>query len=125
MKYILFTFLLLFSSQSYCQLKGAIKQENVPDHFNEERKTENSSITSIAKNNALKMKKSLKLNDKQHSELYKILLEYETQVEKTTSSNLSKKDQYTKLNKLNMAKQDKLKAILTPEQYKAYMLSFP
>jgi len=71
------------------------------------------------------MKKTLKLSEKQYGDLYKALLTYETDVEKTSQSNLSKKDQFDKMNKLNISKQEKLKAILSKEQYHAYIMSFP
>lgn len=115
----------MLSFSLFGQLKGAVPQSNAPEHINKERKVEDQSATSLAKNNAAKLKKSLKLTDKQHTDLYKVLLEYETNVEKTTNSKLAKKDQFNKLNQLNMAKQDKMKAILTKEQYHAYIMSFP
>mgnify|MGYP007117551728 FL=1 len=125
MKIIFFIFLSILTNQMFGQLKGAVPQADAPSHINEQRKEENKGAASLAKNNAAKLKKSLKLTDKQHEDLFKALLDYETNVEKTTKSKLSKKDQFNKLNQLNMAKQDKMKAILTKEQYHAYIMSFP
>ncbi len=122
--FILLT-IFFFQSNGFCQLKGAVPQPEVPAHIKEERKPENISSVSLAKNNAAKMKKSLKLTEKQYNDLYKVLLEYETNVEKTTKSKLSKKDQFSKMNQLNINKQDKMKLILSKEQYHAYIMSFP
>lgn len=125
MRILFFLLFVIHSTQIFGQLKGAVPQSSAPSHINEERKEENKSAVSLAKSNAAKLKKSLKLTDKQHDDLYKALLDYETNVEKTTKSKLSKKDQFNKLNQLNMTKQDKMKTILTKEQYHAYIMSFP
>ena len=117
--------LFFWQLEGFGQLKGAVPQSEVPEHLKAERKPEDKSAASLAKNNAAKMKNSLKLSEKQHNDLYKVLLEYETGVDKTNKSKLSKKDQFGKMNQLNLVKQDKMKLILTKEQYHAYIMSFP
>ncbi len=124
-RFYFFVFLLLMSNFAFGQLKGAVPQQSAPAHINEERKAESSTPASAAKNNADKLRKSLKLNEKQYNELYKALVEYETGVDKTTKSKLPKADQFKKMNQLNLARQNKLKTILTKEQYHAYIMSFP
>ncbi|MBK8518726.1 MAG: hypothetical protein IPL55_21305 [Saprospiraceae bacterium] len=125
MRIIIYLCMMFMSFEIFGQLKGAVPQSTVPEHINDDRKVENNSAKSAAKNNADKMKKTLKLSEKQYGDLYKALLTYETDVEKTSQSNLSKKDQFDKMNKLNISKQEKLKAILSKEQYHAYIMSFP
>ncbi|MFZ1561566.1 MAG: hypothetical protein WAT37_16650 [Saprospiraceae bacterium] len=124
-RFYFFVFLLLMSNIAFGQLKGAVPQETAPAHINEERKTTSSTPTSAAKNNADKLRKSLKLSEKQYNDLYKALVEYETGVDKTTRSKLPKADQFKKMNELNLVRQNKLKTILTKEQYHAYIMSFP
>lgn len=116
---------LVFSQLAFGQLKGAVPQADVPAHMNKERKVVSNTPASIAKTNADKLTKSLKLNDKQHKDLHAALLEYETNVAKTNKSNLSKKEKFNAINKINQKRQSSIKTILTPEQYKAYIYSFP
>jgi uncharacterized protein YlxW (UPF0749 family) len=125
MKLFFFILTVLLSTNAIGQLKGAVPQESAPSHINEERKTASSTPASAAKNNADKLRKSLKLSEKQYNDLRKALVEYETGVEKTTRSKLSKADQFKKMNELNLIRQNKLKTILTKEQYHAYIMSFP
>jgi hypothetical protein len=125
MRIFLLLALLIIAQQGFTQLKGAVPQSSAPAHIKGERKPDDNSAVSLAKNNAAKMKKSLRLTDKQHADLYAVFLEYETGVEKTAKSKLSKKEQFDKMNLLNSKKQEKMKAILTKEQYHAYIMSFP
>lgn len=124
-RFYFFVFLLLMSNIAIGQLKGAVPQESAPSHINEERKPTSSTPASAAKNNADKLRKSLKLSEKQYNDLHKALVEYETGVDKTTRSKLPKADQFKKMNELNLIRQNKLKTILTKEQYHAYIMSFP
>jgi hypothetical protein len=57
--------------------------------------------------------------------LEKALVEFETQVSSTNKSKLTNKEKYVKVNDLNTKRQSAIKKILTPEQYKAYLLSYP
>lgn len=123
MRILIFLFLCILSSPIFGQLKGAVPQASAPAHINDERKVEKLSAASKAKDVASKMKKTLKLNDKQHDSLYKIVFEYETNVEKTTKSKLSKKQQFDKLNDLYLVQLDKMKALFTKEQFHAYKMS--
>lgn len=116
---------LFFAINANAQLKGAVPQKEQPKHINEDRKVSNSTPQSIAKNNVDKLKKSLKLDDKQYKDLFTAFVEYETGVYNTNRSKLSSKDQFKKLNELNAARQAKLKKILSKEQYHAYIMSFP
>ena len=125
MRIFLFIAIVFISNHAFAQLKGAVPQQSAPAHINEERKTENSTPALAAKNNADKLRKSLKLDEKQYDSLYKALLEYEKGVDQTTKSKLAKADQFKKMNQLNQTRQNKLKAILTKEQYHAYIMSFP
>jgi len=125
MKQIFLVFGLLMAQMAYGQLKGPIPQSNAPEHINKERKAEVSSPATIAKNNAEKLTKSLKLSGKQNKDLYAALLDYETNSDKINNSKLPKKEKFVKINALNKARQAKLKAIFTPEQYNTYILSFP
>lgn len=125
MKYIFFVYCLIFTQLSYGQLKGAVTQTNVPDHVVKEKKAEAHTPAAIAKNNAEKLTKSLNLTSKQSKDLHQALLEYETNIDKTNKSKLSNKEKYVQINKLNRARQTKLKTILTKEQYNSYIMSFP
>jgi vacuolar-type H+-ATPase subunit I/STV1 len=107
------------------QLKGAVPQQNAPAHVNEERKVPSSSPESIAKNNAEKLTKALKLNNQQANSILKAFTDYEKKVFQTNNSKLSSKEKYKKLTVLNAERQKALKSILTEAQYKAYILSFP
>jgi hypothetical protein len=106
-------------------LNGAVPQKSTPEHIKKERKVEVTTPSSIAKNNADKLKKSLKLNDSQYNDLHAALIDYEVAVDKTTKSKMSKQDQFKKLNELNLKRQNKLKTILTEEQFHSYIMSFP
>lgn len=125
MRIIFILICLVFSQLAYSQLKGAVPQANAPAHMNKERKVTSNTPASTAKINADKLTKSLKLNEKQHRDLHDALLEYETNVAKTNKSNLSKKEKFNAINKINQKRQSSIKAILTPEQYKTYIYSFP
>ncbi|MGB4960089.1 MAG: hypothetical protein WBO36_11485 [Saprospiraceae bacterium] len=126
MKYIFILFLTLSGNAPiFSQLKGAIPQSNVPSHINDERTVENSTPALEARNSADKLTKVLQLNEEQNKNLYSALLDYETNVAKTNKSKLSKKEKYQKIGELNRSKQQKLKQILTKQQYNAYLLSFP
>lgn len=107
------------------QLKGAVPQQNAPAHVNEERKFASTDPESIAKNNAKKLTKALKLNDHQSNAIQKAFVNYEKKVFQTNNSKLSSKEKYKKLTVLNAERQKALKSILTEAQYKAYILSFP
>ena len=91
----------MLAFNSYGQLKGAVPQKDQPNHMGEERKVARTTPESLAKNNADKLKKSLKLDEKQYKELYAALLEYEKGVAANAKSKLSKKEQFNKLNQLN------------------------
>lgn len=125
MKVLFLIFGLFLSLHSYGQLKGAVPQKDQPKHISEERKVTKTTPESQAKNNADKLKKSLKLDDKQYKDLYAALLDYEKGVYANSRSKLSKKDQFNKHNELNAKRQAQLKKILTQEQYHAYIMSFP
>ena len=120
MKYPFILFLLLFSNCAFAQLKGAVPQPNAPEHIKKERKKPANTPTAKALEVSTKLTKTLGLND-----LHAAILDYETNVTNVNKSNLSKKDKYNKIHTLNMKRQARLKAILTPEQYKTYILSFP
>ena len=122
--YFIFGFLTVAFNLSG-QLKGAVPQANAPEHIHKERKVVSATPASAAKNNADKLKSSLKLTEKQYNDLYQALLVYETNVDKTTKSKMSKSNQFKKLNTLNVERQNKLKSIFTKEQYHAYIMSFP
>jgi hypothetical protein len=107
------------------QLKGAVPQQNAPAHVNEERKLPSSNPEAIAKNNAEKLTKALKLNEQQATAIQKAFTDYEKKVFQTNNSKLSSKEKYKKLTLLNAERQKALKSILTEAQYKAYILSFP
>lgn len=125
MRVLLMFFSLMLAFNSYGQLKGAVPQKDQPNHMGEERKVARTTPESLAKNNADKLKKSLKLDEKQYKELYAALLEYEKGVAANAKSKLSKKEQFNKLNQLNARRQEQLKKILSKEQYHAYIMSFP
>ena len=125
MKYLFFIIGILFAQSSFGQLKGAVPQSEVPEHMKKEKKVVSNTPATVAKNNADKLTKSLKLNEKQSKELHAALLEYETNVSKTNKSKLANKEKYLKINELNRVRQNKLKTILTKEQYNTYILSFP
>jgi hypothetical protein len=107
------------------QLKGAVPQQNAPDHIREDRKVPTSDPESIAKNNAEKLTKALKLDVQQSIAIQKAFTDYEKKVFQTNNSKLSTKEKYKKVTLLNAERQKALKSILTEAQYKAYMLSFP
>lgn len=107
------------------QLKGAIPQTDVPENIKKEKKAVPTTPAGIAKINAEKLSKSLKLNQKQSEEIYQAFLDYEMNVDKTNKSNLTNKEKYVKINKLNSTRQNNLKKILTKEQYNTYIMSFP
>ena len=131
MKYlskVLLTILMVFGGgllQVHAQLKGAVPQEKAPEHIHEERKPSTSDPESIAKNNAEKLTKALKLNARQAAAIQKAFTDYEKKVFQTNNSKLSTKEKYKKLTVLNGERQKTLKTILTEAQYKAYILSFP
>ena len=116
---------MFLSFHTFGQLKGAVQQNNLPAHINEERKPENSTPASLAKNNSDKLTKSLKLTEVQRKDLYAAFLDYETNILSTNKSKLSNQQKFKKTNELNKVRQGKLKSILTKEQYSAYILSFP
>jgi hypothetical protein len=111
--------------QVNAQLKGAVPQEKAPEYIKEERKPTTSDPESIAKNNAEKLTRALKLNAQQSAAIQKAFTEYEKKVFQTNNSKLSTKEKYKKLTVLNAERQKALKTILTEAQYKAYILSFP
>jgi hypothetical protein len=111
--------------QVHAQLKGAVPQEKVPEHVHEERKPVTSDPESVAKNNAEKLTRALKLNAQQSAAIQKAFTDYEKKVFQTNNSKLSTKEKYKKLTVLNGERQKALKTILTEAQYKAYILSFP
>ncbi len=117
--------MMFLSFHTFGQLKGAVQQTNLPAHINEERKPENSTPASLAKNNSDKLTKSLKLTEVQRKALYTAFLDYETNILSTNKSKLSNQQKFKKTNELNKVRQGKLKSILTKEQYSAYILSFP
>ncbi|MBC7883829.1 MAG: hypothetical protein H7X99_00030 [Saprospiraceae bacterium] len=125
MKYIFLSLMLVFSMKGISQLKGAVPQSTAPANVNKERKTTPTAPADAAKTHALKLKQSLKLTDKQHQDIYKAFLEYETNMDKTGKSSIPKADRFKKMNEYNKKRQAKLKAILTKEQYHDYIMSFP
>jgi hypothetical protein len=125
MKYPFILFLLLLSNCAFAQLKGAVPQPNAPEHIKKERKKPANTPTAKALEVSTKLTKTLGLNEVQQKDLHAAILDYETNVTNVNKSNLSKKDKYNKIHTLNMKRQARLKAILTPEQYKTYILSFP
>jgi len=98
---------------------------NAPEHIKKERKKPANTPTAKALEVSTKLTKTLGLNEVQQKDLHAAILDYETNVTNVNKSNLSKKDKYNKIHTLNMKRQARLKAILTPEQYKTYILSFP
>ena len=125
MKYPVILFLLLLSNYTFGQLTGAVPQPNAPEHIKKERKKPANTPAGKALEVSTKLTKTLGLNEVQQKDLHAAILDYETNVTNVNKSNLSKKDKYNKIHTLNMKRQARLKAILTPEQYKTYILSFP
>lgn len=125
MKYVFVIFCLFFAEIAKGQLKGAIPQTDVPENIKKEKKAVPTTPAGIAKINAEKLSKSLKLNQKQSEEIYQAFLDYEMNVDKTNKSKLTNKEKYVKINKLNSTRQNNLKKILTKEQYNTYIMSFP
>lgn len=125
MKYIFIILGLFFAQLSFGQLKGAIPQSEVPEDLKKEKMVAPSTPEGVAKENAEKLTKSLKLNQKQSADLQVALLDYETNVNKINKSKLTNKEKYLKINEQNRTRQSKLKAILTKEQYNTYIMSFP
>jgi hypothetical protein len=126
MKHIIlfFSFFLLANTHALSQI-GPAAQKNAPEKVTKEARPVLNTPTAKAKDIAKKLTKSLLLNETQHASLEKALIEYETQVSNTNKSKLSNKEKYVKTNDLNMKRQATIKKILTPEQYKAYLLSYP
>lgn len=115
---------LFLNTNGYSQI-GPAAQTNTVDKTPKESKPTLNTPAAKAKDNAKKLTKSLKLNESQSESLEKAILEYETQVSNTNKSKLSNKEKYVKNNDLNMKRQAAFKKIMTPEQYKAYLLSYP
>jgi septal ring factor EnvC (AmiA/AmiB activator) len=126
MKHIIlfFSFFLFANTHGICQI-GPATQKEAPEKSAKEAKPTLNTPTAKAKDNAKKLTKSLKLNETQQASLEKALIEYETQVSNTNKSKLTNKEKYVKNNDLNMKRQAAIKKILSPEQYKAYLLSYP
>jgi len=126
MKFIVL-FLSFFIFHSYHGLSqiGPAVQTDKPEPIKKEGKPTLNTPAAKAKENAKLLTKSLKLNEKQHESLEKALVEFETQVSSTYKSKLPNKEKYVKVNDLNTKRQGAIKKILTPEQYKAYLLSYP
>ena len=123
---VLFVILFLMSKQFiFCQIKEAVQQKPLPPNAIESRKPLSTAPTDVAKNNAVKLKQSLKLNEAQYSELYKVLVTYETNIDIVGKSKLPKANQFKKMNEYSKIRQQKMKEILTKEQYNNYIMSFP
>lgn len=98
---------------------------NVPSGKNVENKSASSSIESKVKSNTGKLVKSLKLNEIQEKSLKDALMDYEINLAKIEKSKNTNQEKYKKITLLNKTRQNRLKAIFSKEQYKAYTLSFP
>jgi Spy/CpxP family protein refolding chaperone len=125
MRWMIFVMHFSVLPMAQAQLKGAVSQEKLPKKAEEKREVVVQSPTEIAKENAEKLRKSLRLTEDQYQSLLKAFTEYEVAVHKVTKSALSKQEKFDKTNLLSAARRKKMKAILTPEQYKAYLMSFP
>ncbi len=124
MRFLFFLITLFVTVQLNAQI-GPAPQKNAPKNVNAE---DQKKLTpkQRAFNMADAMKNSLKLNDKQHTELRAAFLDYETKMDKLNKQkNLSLKELANKKHDLNIKKQNDMKRIFTPEQYKRYQLSSP
>ena len=125
MKYKVVVILLCCSSLMMAQNIGKTSKAPIPAEAPKERLTSSQSPKDIAKSNADKLSKSIKLTEQQSQEVHQAFLEYELAMDKLSKSNLTKKEQFTKSNQHKRKRQLALKSTLTKEQYKTYMLSFP
>lgn len=122
--YILF-FLLAGHFSGTAQLKGAVQQQNQPPKGNEKREVVTSTPKDVARSNAEKLRTSLKLTQAQYEGLLKVFTDYEVGVDKVQKSNQSRQEKFDKTNALSITRRKKMKQILTPDQYNAYIMSFP
>ncbi len=125
MRFCLFAWFIILPLVASSQLKGAVNQQNLPPKADEKREISSSTPKEVAKNNADKLKASLKLSDEQYSALLKAFVEYETALAKVQKSNLSKQAKFEQSNSLSLVRRKKMKQILTADQYQAYIMSFP
>jgi len=125
-KYLfLFLFICINSSVAYGQLKEATQNPIPQDATTKEKKVAFNTPAAAAKAKAKKMKTSLKLNDIQETSIYDIFLKYENDTDKVQKSKLTKKEKFTKMNKLSRDRQKQMEKILTKDQYHNYIMSFP
>ncbi|MCE2788511.1 MAG: hypothetical protein LW630_01225 [Saprospiraceae bacterium] len=125
MRLSLLAWLVFLPLAGFSQLKGAVSQENLPPKAGEKRELSSSAPKEVAKNNADKLKVSLKLSNEQYTALLKAFVEYETELAKVQKSKLSKQVKFDQSNSLSLLRRKKMKQILTTEQYQAYIMSFP
>lgn len=124
MRFLIFLFTLFTAVQIQAQI-GPAPQKNAPKDVKLEEQKK-MTPKQRAYNIADAMKKSFKLNEKQHTELRAAFLNYETNMDKLTKQKgLSLKELAKKKHELNMQKQNDMKRIFTPEQYKRYQVSSP
>ncbi len=125
LKYI-FSLLLLVAglSQSSAQIKATV-QPVPPGASEKARVAKPTTPEGIAKSSADNLKKTLGLSEKQRTSIYKALLDHTLAVKQVKSSKLSNKEKYNKTVALDQARTKKFEAIMTKEQYKSYILTFP
>lgn len=124
MRFLIFLFTLFTTAQIQAQI-GPAPQKNAPKNVKLEEQKK-MTPKQRAYNIADAMNVSFKLNEKQHTELRAAFLNYETNMDKLTKQKgLSLKELAKKKYDLNMQKQNDMKRIFTPEQYKRYQVSSP
>jgi len=117
--------LIFLSLSAFGQIKSTPQKSSPNDSISKERKVASKTPVATAKEKSKKMKLSLNLNDKQEAGIYNVFLKYETGMEKVKKSKLPIKEKSLKVKALSSDKQKQLEQILTKEQYKAYIMSFP
>ncbi|HRO09238.1 MAG TPA: hypothetical protein PK047_10250 [Saprospiraceae bacterium] len=122
----IFMFVIIFFAGGILQAQiGPAPQKNAPKEVKTEQAKKKTPMER-AYNTADAMKNSLKLNDKQHKDLRIAFLNYEMKMDKLNKQKgLTLKELAVKKRIVNTERQENMKKIFTPEQYKRYQLTSP
>lgn len=74
---------------------------------------------------ATKMANELKLNENQKNKIYNIVLKTDKEISTINKSKMSVREKSIAINKANKERLNAYEKIMTPQQFKAYRLSFP
>jgi len=74
---------------------------------------------------ATKMSTELKLNEDQKNKIYSVVLKTEKEISNINKSKMPVREKSMAINKANKERLNAYEKIMTPQQFKAYRLSFP